>query len=416
MRKIFFFIAVIVCAASMNAQEPLPGDVLQYGKFSVSNSKQVLFSKGNLQYNSHEDQFRFAENQYDIVGATNAQIGSDVDEWMDLFGWATSHYNNTDPFLNILNNSLYGDGNNDIADTDYDWGVYNKDDLSAPAVNWRTLTAEEWDYLIFTRSSTLVGYATIAGVKGLVLLEDDWTVCPEGLTFKDVTESTAWTANVYDADQWYQMEVFGAIFLPAAGYREEATVNAYEGNYAFGGYWSATHYGTAETQACALSFSKDEINGDAFSNDPKTVNNPFNRYQGNSVRLVIDYEAPAAQQFTVTLVVNPDPSGNADFTNGDLTGVYDEGDEVRIQASGNAEWLFEGWDTDEDGVPDNAAEELVFNIYADITITAFFTPVGGGLGIDDVNDGVRVRKSLIDGQLLIEKNGKIFNAQGAQIQ
>jgi hypothetical protein len=131
---------------------------------------------------------------------------------------------------------------------------------------------------------------------------------------------------------------------------------------------------------------------------------------------VIDYEAPATQQFTVTLVVNPDPSGNADFTNGDLTGVYDEGDEVRIQASGNAEWQFEGWDTDEDGVPDNAAEELVFNIYADITITAFFTPVGGELCIDDVNADMRVRKSFINGQLLIEKNGKTFNAQGAQIQ
>ncbi|MCR5533213.1 MAG: hypothetical protein K6F10_04955 [Paludibacteraceae bacterium] len=61
-------------------------------------------------------------------------------------------------------------------------------------------------------------------------------------------------------------------------------------------------------------------------------------------------------------------------------------------------------------------EELVFDIHADITITAFFTPFGGELGVDDVNAEVRVRKSLLNGQLLIEKNGKIFNAQGAQIQ
>ena len=89
---------------------------------------------------------------------------------------------------------------------------------------------------------------------------------------------------------------------------------------------------------------------------------------------------------------------------------------MRIQASGNAEYIFAGWDTDEDGVVDNEGEELVFNITSDITITAFFTPFGGELGVDDVNAEVLMRKSLLNGQLLIEKNGKIFNAQGAQIQ
>ena len=418
MRKIFFFIAVIVCAASMNAQEPLPGDVLQYGKFSVSKSKQVLFSKGNLQYQADPGSWHFAENQYDVIGADNTNIASDYTGWIDLFGWGTSGFDSKVPYMTSTTNTAYGNGDADIAGTNYDWGVYNKNDLSAPVVDWRTLTAEEWDYLIFTRSSTLVGYATVAGVKGLVLLEDDWTVCPDTLTFKDVTESTAWTANVYDADQWYQMEAFGAIFLPAAGYRTGATINAYDDDdpYAVGGYWSTTHYGTAGTQACQFSFSKDEINGDAFSNDAKTINNHFDRSQGGSVRLVIDYEAPAAQQYTVTLVVNPDPSGTADFTNGDGTGIYNEGDEVRIQASGNAEYIFAGWDTDEDGVVDNEGEELVFNITSDITITAFFTPFGGELGVDDVNAEVLMRKSLFNGQLLIEKNGKIFNAQGAQIQ
>ena len=50
MRKIFLFVAAVVCAASTNAQEPLPSEVLQYGKFSVSSTKKVMFSKGNLQY------------------------------------------------------------------------------------------------------------------------------------------------------------------------------------------------------------------------------------------------------------------------------------------------------------------------------------------------------------------------------
>ena len=408
MRKIFFFIAVIVCAASMNAQEPLPSEVLQYGKFSVSSTKKVMFSKGNLQYQADPGSWRFAENQYDVIGEDNGDIASDYTGWIDLFGWGTSGYDSKVPYMTSTTNTAYGNGDADIAGTNYDWGVYNKNALSAPVANWRTLTAEEWDYLIFTRSSTLVGYATVAGVKGLVLLEDDWTVCPDTLTFKDVTESTAWTANVYKADQWDKMEEFGAIFLPAAGYRDVTSVTYYDNNNAVGYYWSSTHSGT--NQALSLYFYNGAI--DEGSEESYAIN----RSQGSSVRLVVDYEAPAAQQYTVTLVVNPDPSGNADFTNGDLTGVYDEGDEVRIQASGNAEWQFEGWDTDEDGVPDNAGEELVFNIYADVTITAYFTPVGGGSGVDDVNAGVRARKSIIDGQLLIEKNGKTFNAQGAQVQ
>ena len=408
MRKIFFFIAVIVCAASMNAQEPLPSEVLQYGKFSVSSTKKVMFSKGNLQYQADPGSWRFAENQYDVIGADNGNIASDYTGWIDLFGWGTSGFDSKAPYMTSTTNTAYGNGDADIAGTNYDWGVYNKNALSAPVANWRTLTAEEWDYLIFTRSSTLVGYATVAGVKGLVLLEDDWTVCPDTLTFKDVTESTAWTANVYKADQWDKMEEFGAIFLPAAGYRDVMSVTYYDNNNAVGYYWSSTHSGT--NQALSLYFYNGAI--DEGSEESYAIN----RSQGSSVRLVVDYEAPAAQQYTVTLVVNPDPSGNADFTNGDLTGVYDEGDEVRIQASGNAEWQFEGWDTDEDGVPDNAGEELVFNIYADVTITAYFTPVGGGSGVDDVNAGVRARKSIIDGQLLIEKNGKTFNAQGAQVQ
>ena len=115
-------------------------------------------------------------------------------------------------------------------------------------------------------------------------------------------------------------------------------------------------------------------------------------------------------------MISPDPSGNADFTNGDLSGVYNEGEEVRIQASGNAEWQFEGWDTDEDGVPDNSAEELVFDATQNITITAFFIEVGGETGIDNVNSKAKAVKFLRDGLLIINKNDKTFNAQGAEVK
>ena len=87
MKKIFLFLAAVVCAVSMNAQEPLPSEVLQYGKFSVSSNKQVLFSKGNLQYQADPGSWRFAENQYDVIGEGNGDIAADYTGWIDLFGW-----------------------------------------------------------------------------------------------------------------------------------------------------------------------------------------------------------------------------------------------------------------------------------------------------------------------------------------
>ena len=414
MRKIFLFAAALVLAAGMNAQGI---GALTYGKFSVSNTKQVQFSKGNLQYNSHEDEFRFAEHQYDIIGEGNTNIGSDVDAWIDLFGWATSRYNNTWPFQNIADNTTYGDGNNDIAGTNYDWGVYNYNEITNGLNNeWRTLTAAEWDYLIFTRSSTLLGFATVAGVKGFVLLEDDWTVCPDGLSFHDVLEGTDWNTNVYNAEQWYQMEIFGAVFLPAAGLRDEAAVAAYDGNSPTGIYWSATHFGTQATQACAFEFSKNEVNCDAFNVTRLTSENFYNRSTGHSVRLVVDYQAPAAQTYTVTLEKYPDNAdGVVDFTNGDGTGVYDENTEASMAAMANVDWQFLGWDLDGDLNPDEITPTYTHTVTGDITITAIFFEIVPA-ALDNTDAKVNAVKRVRDGQMLIEKNGKTFNVLGAEVK
>ena len=89
MKRISFLIATLLSVVSINAQEPLPSEVLQYGKFSVSSTKKVMFSKGNLQYQANPGTWRFAENQYDVIGADNGNIASDYTGWIDLFGWGT---------------------------------------------------------------------------------------------------------------------------------------------------------------------------------------------------------------------------------------------------------------------------------------------------------------------------------------
>ena len=61
--------------------------------FSVSETKRVRFSRGNLQYNPSLGVWRFALRQYHYVCQDNANIAADYDGWIDLFGWGTSGWN-----------------------------------------------------------------------------------------------------------------------------------------------------------------------------------------------------------------------------------------------------------------------------------------------------------------------------------
>lgn len=120
------------------------GDGVLPGAFSVSATKKVNFSQGNLQYQASTKTWRFAENQYDMIGAANSNISSTYNGWIDLFGWGTSGYNNKYPYMTSTTNADYGDGNNDIAGTNYDWGVYNAISNGGNAKGlWRTLTTAE---------------------------------------------------------------------------------------------------------------------------------------------------------------------------------------------------------------------------------------------------------------------------------
>ena len=232
--------------------------------FSVSASKTVTFSPGNLQYHAANDEWRFAPNQTDYIGEENSNISSTYNGWIDLFGWGTGN--------NPTNNST----DYDDYQTFVDWGV-NKIGDYAPNT-WRTLTQEEWRYLCFNRPNAreLKGIAQVNGVNGLILLPDDWT-CPSGVTFKYGFHDNYGTQyyakyQTFSASEWSKLEAFGAVFFPAAGGRSGSDV--YNVQYD-GSYWSATedyYYG-----ADYLDFDSDEAN--RFYCD---------RDYGQSVRLVQD--------------------------------------------------------------------------------------------------------------------------------
>lgn len=242
------------------------------GVFSVAKDRQVSFSQGNLQYVRNQDVWKFADQQYEYIGARNVKDGRLANK-IDLFGWSAD--NTTAPFGVSTSTN-----NADYAGDFVDWSV---NEINGEAPNtWRTLSKDEWEYIINGRDNAaqLYGAACVNGVNGVVFMPDDW-VCPDGVIFVSGMASKKGseyykTQNSYSLDQWLILENSGAVFLPAAGRRIKDPVNINE----YGNYWSNSikddhhfHY---------LAYSSDQIYVDAIQ---------FLSY-GRSVRLVHDTIVP----------------------------------------------------------------------------------------------------------------------------
>lgn len=228
--KKFNYLAIVLIALVFAGCDPdnihNPKDA---ATFSVSENKKVIFSPGNLQYHPKNDKWRFAPNQTDYIGDANSNIAPDYDGWIDLFGWGTGN--------NPTNNSTDPD--------DYltfvDWGI-NKIDNYAPNT-WRTLTYDEWDYLlnIRTNADILKGIAQVDGVNGLILLPDSWDASDK-VNFKSGFHGNSGRDyyaeyQTITRDKWSKMKNLGAVFFPAAGDREGHIINYVQGS---GYYWSST--------------------------------------------------------------------------------------------------------------------------------------------------------------------------------
>ena len=213
---------------------PIIPDGALPGLFSVSATRQVRFSQGNLQYQASTNTWRFAEHQYDYVGSDNRSISSTYSGWIDLFGWGTG----SNPTLSSSYPEDYG--------TFVDWGSNAIINGGNTTNLWRTLTSAEWEYLLNTRpgASSKLGSGNINGVGGLIILPDSWTL-PSGCSFTsgfatyNPNNYPDWTHNSYTLAQWAQMEAAGAVFLPAAG-RRKGTDFDNEGFHGY--YWSSTPY------------------------------------------------------------------------------------------------------------------------------------------------------------------------------
>lgn len=306
--------------------------------FSVSDSQRVRLSLGNLQWSAKNGDgqnantthavagggtaagtFRFSEHPWDRVGgsgygnvnhtnASGASVQSNNDYraadyagWIDLFAWGTSCWSggvsSYMPYQKSLSPYEYlpgGSSTANISGTKADWGVYNaiwnpaKNAYDAPGT-WRTLTTDEWHYLL--RSRVTEGKASVCFAKvrlsdlpnpsggegyGLVIPPDEWLTS----TFNFTCTSTTSGFQDITLAQWQMLEKEGCVFLPVAG---DMHVNSSHTTIVFshqarGFYWSSTAQDV--NYACDFSFA----NGQMTTNVSES--NFGERWCPRSVRLV----------------------------------------------------------------------------------------------------------------------------------
>ena len=247
--------------------------------FSVSDTKKVYFSQGNLQYQPNTGTWRFAENQYDMIGGANSNISSTYSGWIDLFGYGTSGYNNKYPYLATENNNDYC--NNSIAGTNYDWGIYNKISNGGNTTGlWRTLTKDEWDYILYLRTdaTTKKGAASVNGVVGYLLLPDN-CVLPDGISFIAGCEFEE-LFNKYSLNEWQRLKNAGAIFLPITYERIGTWLSS--GDY--GVYWTSSWNNLYNAPYDLFFWAEEEYRQNCIDIGSQGAKNS----QGHAVRLVQD--------------------------------------------------------------------------------------------------------------------------------
>lgn len=235
------------------------------GKFSISDNTQVYFSKGNLQYQASTKTWRFAENQWDMIGEANKNVSSSYQGWIDLFCWGTSGWksgaNCYQPWSTSYKDDylIGGDFTNNLTGkyANADWGIYNAiSNGGNKAGLWRTMTKDEWRYLLKKRntsSGVLFAKACVNGVNGVIILPDDWKVSYYSLRNTNI-EDASFNSNSITISQWTILEQQGAVFLPAAGYRFGTGVSDVGST---GRYWSVTYFN--EGSGCNMYFDDSSL-------------------------------------------------------------------------------------------------------------------------------------------------------------
>ena len=246
--------------------------------FSISATQKVYFASGNLQYQASTNTWRFAEHPWDYVGAaevpygetggtvqgsSNHLISPTYDGWIDLFGWGTG------------NNPTNTSNENTEYSPFVDWGTNT---ISNASGNWRTLTKDEWIYVIRGRNygSGFPNYtfAVLNGIYGVLLLPDDWSTDVYTL----VSASAGYAEdNTISVEDWNNiLEPAGVVFFPTWTGKRIGTSVRFVNDHSE--YWTSSTYSETSWSAYTIFMNT----GSAPSDQ-----NPY-RSEGHAVRLVKD--------------------------------------------------------------------------------------------------------------------------------
>lgn len=244
------------------------------GLFSVSENKQVYFSQGNLQYQASTNTWRFAEHQWDWVGgyyyygpdsylaegtvngSNNDNISATYSGWIDLFGWGTSGRNHGSvcyqPWSTSTSDSdyyAYGSSNNNLSEFtgEADWGYNAISNGGNQERLWRTLSASEWEYVLFHRatpSGIRFAKAKVNNQKGIVILPDNWSSSNYSLNYTNSNQAD-YASNTISESIWLNsFQSHGAVFLPNnLGSRNPYDVPA------MATYWTSSDYDGSQAAA-----------------------------------------------------------------------------------------------------------------------------------------------------------------------
>lgn len=203
----------MTATCDVKVKAALPAGALA-GEFSVSATKKVHFSQGNLYWDGNA--FKFETNQYDVQTNWNASHVSH-------FAWCKTASEACEESYSESGTTA-GDVFFTNATTETPNAVFT---VNGETGKYRTLSKDEWTYLFNTR--TVIGgtgkdrsYSlniTYGGKLGLVLYPDNYAGSILSGTVKSLPE--------------------GVVFLPAAGSRKGSNISN-NGNLSNCWYWSSS--------------------------------------------------------------------------------------------------------------------------------------------------------------------------------
>jgi hypothetical protein len=113
-------------------------------------------------------------------------------------------------------------------------------------------------------------------------------------------------------------------------------------------------------------------------------------------------------KYTVTATVNPAEAGTVEGA-----GEYEENAEATLIATAAEGYEFVNWTVAGEEVSTDAT--YTFTVTSDVEVVANFK-AKVGTGVANIQTGIKAVKTIKNGQLIISKDGKEYNAQGAQLK